>query len=278
MADLKINPATPSNYALDQTIVFLRPTSEDAILGVNATENDYCRFEVAPPEEPTSPLIEGTLDEELKKISEVTPQRHTPVKAAPHVHPFALRVGFDTIENPPRDGFTVGGLGCNITLPTLEAKCYFVIHYVMKSGALMITADSFITIGDTDLRKEESLLLMHGSKIRCENVVFLVEFPDIRDCVQSHKANYQSYSARLGFKDAPYLLTSLAMSLSVGSFRSVGTLGQGGFGIVYKVVHQRKGTFFAMKLLNGKPSDYKEVDILKKLRHVSQNFTIRCIC
>ena len=278
MADLKINPATPSNYALDQTIVFLRPTTEDAILGVNATENDYCRFEVAPPEQPTSPLVEGTLDEELKKISEVTPESHTPVKAAPHVHSFALRLGFDTIENPPRDGFTVGGLGCNISLPTLEARCYFVIHYVMQSGALMITARVPIAIGDTDLQYEASLLLMHGSKIRCQKADFLVEFPDIRDCVQSHKAHYQSYSARLGFQDAPYLLTSLAKSLSVGSLRSVGTLGQGGFGIVYKVVHQRKGTLFATKLLNGKPSDYKEVEILKKLRHVSQNFTIRCIC
>lgn len=74
MAYLKINPATSSNYALDQTIVFLRPTTKEAILGVNATENDYCRFEVAPLVEPTSPLVEGTLDEEFKKISEVTPQ------------------------------------------------------------------------------------------------------------------------------------------------------------------------------------------------------------
>lgn len=273
MADLKINPATPSNYALDQTIVFLRPSSEGAILGVNATENDYCRFKVAPPEEPTDLLVEETLDE----VSEVTSQSHTPVKAAPHVHPFALRLGFDTFENPPRDGFTVGGLGCNINLPTLEARCYFVINYVMESGALMITASISISIGDTKLRPLKSLLLMHGSKIRFQELDFLVEFPDLRDCAQSHKAHYQRYSARLGFKDAPYLQTSLAKSLCVGRFWSLGTLGKGGFGIVYKVVYQHTGTLFAMKLLNGEPSDYKEVEILKKLRHVSQNFTIRCI-
>lgn len=147
----------------------------------------------------------------------------------------------------------------------------------MQSGTPMITACVPITIGDIELECVESLLLMHGPKIRCQKMGFLVEFPDVRDCVQSHKAHYQRYSARLGFEDAPYLPTSLAKSLSVGSLRSVGTLGQGGFGIVYKVVHQRRGTLFAMKLLNGKPSNYKEVDILKKLRHVSQNFTIRCI-
>ena len=208
MADLKINPATPSNYALDQTIVFLRPSSEGAILGVNATENDYCRFKVAPPEEPTDLLVEETLDE----VSEVTSQSHTPVKAAPHVHPFALRLGFDTFENPPRDGYTVGCLGCNINLPTLEARCYFVINYVMESGALMITASISIFIGDTKLRPLKSLLLMHGSKIRLQEVDFLVEFPDLCDCAQSHKAHYQRYSARLGFRDAPYLQTSLVLT------------------------------------------------------------------
>lgn len=273
MADLKINPATPSNYALDQTIVFLRPTSKGAILGVNATENDYCRFKVAPPEEPTDLLLEETLDE----VSGVTSQSHTPVKAAPHVHPFALRLGFDTFKNPPRDGFTVGGLGCNINLPTLEARCYFVINYLMESGAPMITASMFISIGDAEIRPLQSLLLMHISKNRFQELDFLVEFPDLRDCVQSHKAHYQRYTALLGFKDAPYFRTSLAKSLCVGSFRTQGVLGQGSFGIVHKVVHQHKGTLFAMKLLNGKPSDYKEVEILKKLRHVSQNFTIRCI-
>lgn len=273
MADLKINPATPSNYALDQTIVFLRPTSKGAILGVDATENDYCRFKVAPPEEPTDLLVEETLDE----VSEVTSQSHTPVKAAPHVHPFALRIGFDTFKNPSREGFTVGGLGCNINLPTLEARCYFVINYVMESSALMITASIPIAIGDTYLSPMKSLLLMHSSKIRCQELDFLVEFPDLRDCVQSHKAHYQRYSALLGFKQAPYFRTSLAKPLCFGSLRYLGTLGQGGFGTVYKVVHEHKGTLFAMKLLHGTPSNYKEVEILKKLRHVSQNFTIRCI-
>lgn len=98
----------------------------------------------------------------------------------------------------------------------------------MQSGALMITARIPISIADTDLECVESLLLMHGSKIRCKNVDFLVEFPDIRDCAQSHKAYYQRYSACLGFKDAPYLPISSAKSLFVGSLKSVGTLGQGG--------------------------------------------------
>lgn len=261
MADLKINPATPSIYALEETILFLRPTNEDAILGVEATENDFCRFEVAPQEEPTDPPVD-----------EVVPESHKT-----HDHPFALRLGFDTIENPSRDGFTVGGSGCDINFARLRAKCYFVIHYAMQSGALMVSARVPISIGGTDLESMQSLLLMNLSKIRCETVDLVVEFPDIRDCAQSHKAHYQRYFARLGYKEVPYLPTSLAKSLSVGSVKSVGKLGQGGFGIVYKVVHKSKGTEFAMKLLNGKPSDYKEVEVLKNLHHVSQNFTIRCM-
>lgn len=257
MGDLKINSATPSTYALEETILFLRPTTEDAILGVEATENDFCRFEVAPQEEPTDPLV----------TSEVVPESQTPDKTQDH--PFALRLGFDTIKNPSRDGFTVGGSGCDINFPTLEAKCYFVIHYAVQSGALMISARVSISIGGTDLKCMESLLLMNLSKIRCQTVDLVVEFPDIRDYAQSHKAHYQRYFARLGYKEVPYLPTSLAKSLSVGSVKSVGKLGQGGFGVVYKVVHKSKGTLFAMKLLNGKPSDYKEVEVLKNLHHVS---------
>lgn len=192
MADLKMNPVTRSRYALDETILFLRPITEDAILGVNATENDYCRFEIAPPEEPTDPILEGPLDGELAETtSEIALQSLTAVMADPQVYPFALRLGFDTIENPTQNRFTVGGLGCTINLPTLEAMCYFLIHYVMQSGALMITTHVSISIGDTDLEYGQSLLLMHGSKIRCQRVEFSVEFPDIRDCAQSVKANYQ---------------------------------------------------------------------------------------
>ena len=284
MADPNRRPAALSNYALDQTILFLRPITADAILDVHAKENDRYRFEVASSEEPTDPLVEETLA--IEKISEVTPQCHTPVntsplersRAAPDVHPFALRLGFDTIEKPSRNGFTVGGLGCHINLPTLKPKCYFVIQCIMKSGALMITARSSISVEKIILRCENSLLLMHGSKIRCnKQIKFLVEFPDIYDCAQSHEANYQTYSARFGFEDARYLPTSLDKPLYVGPLKSVGILGEGGFGVVHKAVHKHTGALFAMKILRGKVSDYKEVQILQKLQHVSQIFTIKCL-
>lgn len=275
MANPKINPANPSIYALEETILFLRPATEDAILGVHATDNDYCRFEVPPPEEQTDPLVDEPLCEDLTETtSKVAPKSQTPVKAP---HPFVLRIGFDTIEDPSPNGFTVGNLGCDINIPTLRAECHFVIHYAMQSGALMISARDPLSIGNTDLSFMQSLLLMHRSKIRCGGVELVVEFPDISDCAQSHKAHYQRYFERLGYKKARYLPTSLADSFSVGSIKIVGPLGHGGFGIVYKVVHIHTGTLLAMKLLNGKPSNYKEVNILKKLRHVSQNSTIRCI-
>lgn len=151
MGDLKLNPAISSSYSLEETILFLRPATKGAILGVHATENDYCRFEVPLPEEQTDPLVDEALCEELTETtSEVAPESQTPVKA-PHDHPFALRIGFDTIENPSRDGFTVGGSGCDINIPTLTKRCHFVIHYAMQSGALMISARVPLSIGGTNL-------------------------------------------------------------------------------------------------------------------------------
>lgn len=80
MADPNRKPAALSNYALDQTILFLRPITADAILDVNAKKNDRYRFKVAPSEEPTDPLVEEAPV--IEKISEVTPQSHTPVNTA----------------------------------------------------------------------------------------------------------------------------------------------------------------------------------------------------
>ena len=41
MADLKRKPIVLSKYDFYQTILFLYPMTEDAILGLNATENNY---------------------------------------------------------------------------------------------------------------------------------------------------------------------------------------------------------------------------------------------
>lgn len=48
MADLKRKATASSKYDLHQTILFLRPMTEDVIVGLNAAENDHYRFEVAP--------------------------------------------------------------------------------------------------------------------------------------------------------------------------------------------------------------------------------------
>lgn len=44
MADLKKKPIASSKYDLYQTILFLHPMTEDAILGLNATENDHYNY------------------------------------------------------------------------------------------------------------------------------------------------------------------------------------------------------------------------------------------
>lgn len=61
MADLKRKATASSKYDLHQTILFLRPMTKDATVGLNAAENDHYRFEVAPFKKPTDDkLVEKT--------------------------------------------------------------------------------------------------------------------------------------------------------------------------------------------------------------------------
>ncbi len=100
-------------------------------------------------------------------------------------HPFAFRFGFDSVENPSREGFTFGCMPqCNVQLGS-STKRQFRIHYAFKSGALLITADMPILVGGTRLSKSRSLVLMSNTIITypCEaDISFLVEFPDINHC------------------------------------------------------------------------------------------------
>lgn len=122
------------HYIVDQTIVFLRPMNQEAIAVLNATENHPYRFEVAPPDKPTDQQFRNILykdfsssedsrEQLLGKISEVAPQTHNSSSSVSaessginiKSHPFAFRFGFDSVENPSREGFTFGGTPeCNV--------------------------------------------------------------------------------------------------------------------------------------------------------------------
>lgn len=131
---------------LQQTIFFLRPISEKAIEVFNAKENDPYRFELAPPYEPTGQHSGEVSNEDFTSPveSEEHPQTHNPPNPAPtecsrdacQTHPFVLRFGFDSVENPSKNGSMFGDTpGCEVQLLTKDAQRYFSIHYNFNSGA-----------------------------------------------------------------------------------------------------------------------------------------------
>ncbi len=290
MADLKRKPTASSKYDLHQTILFLRPMTEDAIAGLDAAENDHYRFEVAPLKKPTDEnLVEENPEVTHQSHTSLnhTSLSHTPLNERPceqdakvYDHPFALRLGFDTIENPSSNGFTVGGaLQCNIKLPGLEKMWYFKIRYLFQTGALMITAKKLTKVGETVLQKGQSLLMMHDTILSCTpNLEFLVEFPDIRNCAQAHRRCYQNYTAQFGVDSAPYLPTSKGDPLNLKDYRTMEYLGKGGYGTVYKAARKDTGSLVAIKIITTeKASSLQEVKMLQTLEHVSQNLTAEYI-
>lgn len=136
-------------FILHETIFFLRPQSEEAVEVVNAKENDPYRFQFAPPNEPTDQRSGEVFDEDFAssgesgeqlsgKMSEAAPQTHNPPnpvstgssRGACGTYPFVLRFGFDSVENPSKEGFTFGTTpGCEVQLLRLEAKNHFRILY-----------------------------------------------------------------------------------------------------------------------------------------------------
>lgn len=127
MAKSKKEHTSMPMFILHETIFFLRPQSEKAIEVVHATENYPYRFQFAPPNEPTGQLSgevfeeedfasSGESGEQLFEMSEAAPQTHNPPdpvstassRGACGTYPFVLRFGFDSVENPSKEGFTFG--------------------------------------------------------------------------------------------------------------------------------------------------------------------------
>lgn len=277
-------------YIVDQTIVFLRPNNQEAIAVLNATENDLYRFEVAPPNNPTNQQLGKIFDEDstslddseeqlLEKMSVVAPQAHNPSSSVSteasginiQRHPFAFRFGFDSVEKPSREGFSFGDTPeCNVQLLTPTAQRHFWIHYAFKSGALLVTADMPIWVGQTLLSRSQSLVLMPDTTILCQSnadISFLVEFPDINHCVDLHRENYRQYSMRCGVKRFSYMPT-LTGGHVFKNHLCLGILGTGGFGTVQEAVNLSNGRRVALKITWGQPNIMKEVEIMQGLRHV----------
>lgn len=266
MAHPKKKIITQPNYAFefDQTIVFLRPSNNEAIAVINAEDNRPYRVEVDPPEKPSDQQPRDISDREVTSPGESESGCNPPF-------PSVLRLGFDSIEPPSLAGFTFGSLsGCNIKLPLSPTKIGFTIHYVFKSGALMVTASTMIMVGDTSIQKRQSLLLMHNTLLKCATMKFTVEFPEMKDRLQAHKENYQHYSKRLHVNDARYMLPSCLDTLSIKHYKSMAVLGKGGFGTVHLALNSKTGELVAMKMItNSNTSDMKEIETMRNLHHVS---------
>ncbi|KAL9026973.1 MAG: hypothetical protein Q9196_004444 [Gyalolechia fulgens] len=199
--------------------------------------------------------------------------------ASPDLDPFSpsvLRLRFDSINVPTAQGFEFGsGPRSDVKIPNYgfeSDKVYFRIHFNFDSGALLITALDRIKVGSTRLQAEQSLLLMFGVTIGCGakfGIGFIVEFPDTSNCADEHERQYQRHASKIGVKDAQYLPTPRAEWPLIGAeHRSIGDLGQGGFGMVHKALQIKNGKMFAIKVLNGAGEDeMKEVNLMSKLSH-----------
>lgn len=284
-------------YILDQTIFFLRPTNEEAIAILHAPENVAYRFEVPPPVKPKDQLLGETFDEGfassgesgeqlLGKMSEVAPQTHNssnPVvtescRDTDQIHPFAFRFGFDSVENPSPKGFAFGDAPeCDVQLLTPNSQCHFRIHYVFKSGALLITADKIVRVCGEELRDRQSLVLTPETQISCAqgtDATFLVEFPDINHCVELHQENYRQYSLRCNIRKASYMQTITNKKVRYDEYVCGPVIGRGGFGTVWDAINMNTGRRVALKTTLGQPSIKREVEIMRKLCHVSYNLLI----
>lgn len=272
-----------SDNSVAQTILYLRPQIGIQVLDILA--NDPYVFGVAPPPEP--------VDIPLGVIPDLFPTTHlSPYDAlhdhgrgsresTPGLYPISqrvLRLGFDSIDKPSARGFEFGiRPNSDVKVPyysgnRIKTYAYFRIHYNFNSGALMITALDTIRVGSARLEKQQSLLLMAGTSIHCGGEFeFVVELPDTSNCAEEYERNYQDYTAKVGFPDAPYLVSSLEELPPIGAeHRSQAVLGKGAFGEVHKALNIKDGLAFAIKVLSGGgESEMKEVNIMSRLCHVS---------
>ena len=289
LANSKMTTEVDSN-----TIVYLRPQTDQAIAMLDLEDNKPYEEDVAPLPEPADIPLEGFA--EPASSSHLSPRipdeldrarisrESTPGPYA--VHPRVCRLGFDTEITHSTRGFVFGSRpDANVKMSyhgdiSETTGNYFRIHYNFESGALLIMAMERIRIGTIILKKDESLLLLASMSIHCgrgdQKFEFTIEFPELTQCADQHELNYREYVQRLGVPTAPYLVTLRNEDPPIGhSHRSKTLLGKGSFGEVHLAVHVRTGASCAIKLLARKDEkqstrdQLNEVKILSRLSHVS---------
>ena len=279
---IPLKMATETSVA--KTILYLRPQAA-AVEVLDIFANEPYVFKVAPPPEPVDipigeiPDIPSTTY--LSPCNALHDHGRGSRGSTPGLYPISqtvLRLGFDSVKKPSARGFEFGSLpNSDVKVPYYSTRrvktyVYFRIHYNFSSGALLITALDEIKVGSARLDKQQSLLLMAGTSIHCGGEFeFIVEFPDTRSCADEYERNYHKHAAKVGFPDAPYLISSREELPPIGAeHRSKAILGKGAFGEVHKALNIKDGRALAIKVLSGGGEcEMKEVNIMSRLCHVS---------
>ena len=280
--------------SVDQTILYLRPIQKATFDVLDAIANESYVYEVAPPPEPVDvPIEEDEVTDSLPEThlspcNDLHDQGRESRESTPglyHISMRVLRLGFKSISKPSARGFEFGAQ------PTSDVKvpyygntnngvpAYFRVHYNFTSGALLITALNLIRVGSAILKPQQSLLLMAGTVVYCGGEYeFIVEFPDVSNCEEEHERNFHEYATKVGYPNAPYLISSQEELPLIGAeHRSKGVLGKGISGEVHKAVYIRDGALFAIKVLHGEgESAMHEVNIMNGLCHVSYSILVPC--
>ena len=269
-----------------QDIVYLRPQTEQAIAILDDENNeDFAKIRPPPPE-----LCDIRLEGIPERITASHLSSHTTQKPNSNlsrsstpdpysIHPRVLRLGFDTKTDHTPRGYYFGSLtNCQVLMPYHDNRsgqgCYFRIHYNFNSGALLVTAMSKIRVGSTILDNNCSLLVMADTIISCGGKAFefMVEFPDLSQCANAHKRNYEGYVADFNIQNALYMATSREQDPPIGRLhKSRAVLGHGTYGEVHKAVHILNGELCAIKMLSDQDEKIilQEIKVLSGLAHVS---------
>ena len=279
---------------MDKTILYLRPARSDTVKVLENVANKPYVYQVARTPQPSDIPIDGhEVPNFLPTIfyfpeSNVRNDRGESRESTPgfyHISKSVLRLGFETVAEPSARGFEFGSRPySDVQVPYygdngLDDCAYFRVHYNFNSGALLITALDKIKVGDVLLRKHQSLLLTAHTSIYCGgDHELMVEFPDISNCEKEHERNFHKYAAKVGYPDAPYLISCQEDLFQIGAeHKSKAVLGSGSNGEVHKAVHTGTGASSAIKILNGGgKKEMKEVIIMSRLYHVGLSILVPC--
>ena len=245
-------------------IVYLRPLTAETMAMLDFGNNERSEFREAPqpPKEPSdippqkitgSTLIthlQNCTNSELDQSSRSRDSTPDPFVVQPKI----CRLCFDSGASDTTQGFVFGSRPDSTVKLALsgENRNYFRIHYNLNSGALLIMAIDDIEVGHSELKPNETLLLMPNMIIKFikNRFQFELEFPDLAQCTDEHKRSYRRYVQAIGAPDAPYLPSLRLEDPYIGNmYKSNAVLGRGGFGEVHKATHIETGDCIAIKIL-----------------------------